>query len=116
VLLEVRDTHHYGTMGIERKYRNASLGAPILRRSDARYAERLATSDSRNAEWYRDIAMSFGTPLLARKHSGDRAKARDFLRQDQAIMSRLTKLSPDNATWKQDLAELNQKIAELAER
>jgi hypothetical protein len=38
------------------------------------------------------------------------------LRQGQAIMARLTKLSPDNAVWKQDLALFNRQIAELAER
>jgi hypothetical protein len=31
-------------------------------------------------------------------------------------MSRLTKLSPDNATWKNDLAWFDGQIAELAER
>jgi hypothetical protein len=31
-------------------------------------------------------------------------------------MSRLTKLSPDNATWKKDLAVFNRQIAELAAR
>jgi hypothetical protein len=40
-------------------------------------------------------------------------KARDFLWQGQAIMARLTKLSPDNATWKQELAWFDRKIAEL---
>ncbi len=38
------------------------------------------------------------------EQSGDSAKALDLLRQGQAIMARLTKLSPDNAQWKQDLA------------
>jgi hypothetical protein len=48
--------------------------------------------------------------------SGDDAKARDFLRQGQAIMARLTKLSPDNATWKNDLALFDRQIAEPASR
>ena len=33
--------------------------------------------------------------------------ALDFLRQGQEIVARLTKLSPDNALWKQDLALMN---------
>jgi hypothetical protein len=53
---------------------------------------------------------------LVHKQSGDRAKARDYLRQGQAIMARLTKLSPDNAMWEQDLANFDRDIAELAER
>jgi hypothetical protein len=48
--------------------------------------------------------------------SDDKVKARDYLRQGQEIMARLTKLSPDNAQWKRDLAEFNRDIAELAER
>ncbi|MGC2224051.1 MAG: hypothetical protein WA624_17745 [Methylocella sp.] len=39
---------------------------------------------------------------------------RDVLRQGQAIFARLTKLSPDNAIWKQDLARFDRLIAELA--
>jgi hypothetical protein len=38
------------------------------------------------------------------------------LRQGQAILARLTKLSPDNAIWKQDLARFDRLIAELAKR
>jgi hypothetical protein len=51
---------------------------------------------------------------LVHKQSGDKAKALDFSRQGQAIMARLTKLSPDNAAWKQDLARFDQEIAALA--
>jgi len=40
----------------------------------------------------------------------------DVLRQRQAILARLTKLSPDNAIWKRDLARFDRLIAELAKR
>jgi len=53
---------------------------------------------------------------LAHKQSGDNAKALDFLRQGQAIMSGLTKVSPDNAIWKGNLAWIDGQIAALAER
>jgi hypothetical protein len=76
--------------------------------------ERLAKSDPGNAGWQRDLALSFGKLALVHKQSGDKAKARDALRQGQAIMARLTKLSPDNATWK--LAWFDGQIAELPER
>jgi hypothetical protein len=50
------------------------------------------------------------------QQSGDKTKALDFFRRGHAIMARLTKLSPDNAQWKQDLTEFNQEIAALAKR
>jgi hypothetical protein len=37
------------------------------------------------------------------------------LRQGQTIMARLTKLSPDNAEWKQHLAMFDRRITELLE-
>jgi hypothetical protein len=58
--------------------------------------------------------VSFDKLALVHKQSGDSAKALDAFRQGQAIIARLTKLSPDNATWKQDLAEFDQQIAGLA--
>jgi hypothetical protein len=67
-------------------------------------------------EWQRDLAVSFGSLALVHKQSGDNAKALDFSRQGQAIMVRLTKLSPDNARWKKDLALFDQEIAELQPR
>jgi hypothetical protein len=73
--------------------------------------DRLAKSGPGNAEWQHDLAVSFGKLAFVHKQSGDNAKARDFLRQGEAIMARLTKLSPDNAEWKQDLARFDQEIA-----
>jgi hypothetical protein len=48
------------------------------------------------------------------RRSGDDAKALDALRPGQAIMSRLTKHSPDNSVWKNDLAWFEGQIEELA--
>ncbi|PNE12783.1 MAG: hypothetical protein CR217_01920 [Beijerinckiaceae bacterium] len=45
-----------------------------------------------------------------------RASSMRRFRQGQAILARLTKLSPDNAIWKQDLARFDRLIAELAKR
>jgi tetratricopeptide (TPR) repeat protein len=50
---------------------------------------------------------------LMQKQCGDKAKARGFLRQGHAIMARLTKLSPDNAVWKNDLDWFEGQIKEL---
>jgi hypothetical protein len=57
--------------------------------------------------------VSFSKLADVRKQLGERARARDYLRQGQAILARLTKLSPDNAVWKQDLAWFDGQIAEL---
>jgi hypothetical protein len=50
------------------------------------------------------------------KQSGDRVKARDYLRQGQAILARLTTLSPGNAEWKRDPAWFDEQIAALGEK
>ncbi len=86
--------------------------AEILSRQ-SRHFRRLAKSDPGNAGWQRDLSVSYGNLALAQKQSGDAAKARDFLRQGQAIMARLTKLSPDNAVWAKDLALFDGQIAAL---
>jgi hypothetical protein len=73
-------------------------------------------SDAGNAQWQHDLSVSFASLASVHRQSGDDTKTLDFLRQGQAITAHLTKLSPDNAQWKQDLAWLDGQIAELAER
>ncbi len=72
--------------------------------------------DLSNADLQRFTSVTFAKLALVHRQSGDNAKALDAFRQGQAIMVRLTKLSPDNAQWKQDLARFDREIAELAER
>jgi hypothetical protein len=74
---------------------------------------RLAQSDPGNAKWQRDLSVSFAKLADVHKQSGDKARARDYLRQGQAIMARLTKLSPENAQWKSDLAWFDSEIVKL---
>jgi hypothetical protein len=53
----------------------------------------------------RDVPVKkYAVSKLADVHqrSGDKKKARDYSLQAQTIMARLTKLSPDNAQWKQE--------------
>jgi hypothetical protein len=50
---------------------------------------------------------------VAFSKAGDKAKALDALRQDRAIMVRMTSLSSDNAVWKRDLGWFDGQIAEL---
>jgi hypothetical protein len=49
------------------------------------------------------------------RHEGETPKALDLLRQGREIVARLTKLSPDNAEWKQDLAGFDAQISALEE-
>jgi hypothetical protein len=58
--------------------------------------------------------VSYANLAKVHRQSGDKSKALGFLRQGQAIMARLTKLSPDNAVWKNDLTWFDRQIKELA--
>ncbi len=69
--------------------------------------------DPSNADLQRFTAVTFSKLADAHKQSGDKAKAREELRQGQEIMQRLTKLSPENVQWKKDLAWLDGQIAAL---
>jgi tetratricopeptide (TPR) repeat protein len=73
----------------------------------------LMASDPGNAGWQRDLSVNFAKLALAHKQSGDKAKARGLFRQGQAIMARLTKLSPDNAVWKNHLGWFDEQLKEL---
>ena len=96
------------------KQQRGDLAAALKSYSDSlAISERLAESDPGNAGRQRDVSVSFAKFADAHKQLGDKEKARDYLRQGQAIMARLTKLSPKNAAWKQDLAWFDGEIAEL---
>lgn len=64
----------------------------------------------------RNVSTSFAKLADVQKQSGDRVKARDYLRQGQAILARLTTLSPGNAEWKRDPAWFDEQIAALGEK
>lgn len=58
--------------------------------------------------------MSHAKLAVVFRRGGEKAKALEALRQERAIMVRMTALSPDNAIWKRDLAWFDRQIAELA--
>jgi hypothetical protein len=64
----------------------------------------------------RNVSTSFAKLADVQKRSGEKVKARDYLRQGQAILARLTTLSPANAKWKRDLAWFDEQIAALAKK
>ncbi len=50
-----------------------------------------------NAGCQRELAVSYSILAYASKKAGDKSEALEALRQGQAIMVRMTSLSPDNA-------------------
>jgi tetratricopeptide (TPR) repeat protein/pimeloyl-ACP methyl ester carboxylesterase len=73
----------------------------------------LRDRDPSNADLQRFTSVTMRLLANVYRQKDDKATARDYLRQGQAIMQRLTKLSPDNAVWKKDLARFDGEIAEL---
>jgi tetratricopeptide (TPR) repeat protein len=69
--------------------------------------------DPSNADLQRFTSVTLSKLANAYRASGDKAKARGYLRQGHEIIARLTKLSPDNAVWKSDLAWFDGQIKEL---
>jgi DNA-binding transcriptional regulator GbsR (MarR family) len=73
--------------------------------------ERLAQSDAGNADWQRDLAWGYAKLAKVQRQSNDPASASDALRRAQVIMEGLTKLSPDNADYRNLLAQLRDQTA-----
>ena len=65
--------------------------------------------------WQRDLAVTYSALANVYRRAGDRDKARAALRQGQALIDRLAKLSPNNTRWKSDLAWFESQIAALNE-
>ena len=76
-------------------------------------ADRLAKSDPGNADWQRDLSVSYSRLAIVLQRMGASADALNALRQGQAIIVRMTQISPDNAVWKNDLAWFNGQIAQV---
>jgi hypothetical protein len=77
---------------------------------------RLAQSDPGNADWQRDLSVSYSKLADAYRKSNETAKARDALAAGRAIIGKLVEQHPDQAQWKQDLAWFEAQLAELEMR
>jgi len=85
--------------------------------------ERLVEADPDNVGWQHDLAESYAElggvyMLKADRETGqgatqDRESALAAERRGQTIMTRLVKLSPDNAGWKRALAAIDDLIADF---
>ena len=76
--------------------------------------DRLATADPRNAEWQRDLALSYGRVGVVEAQKGAPDQARGMLQQGREIIARLTRQSPSNVTLSNDLAWFDAVIAQFA--
>ena len=74
-------------------------------------AERLAQADPGNADWQRDLALSYGRVAIVKAQQGARNDALSALQQGREIVARLSQQSPDNATLHSDLARFDEQIA-----
>ncbi|HEX3496439.1 MAG TPA: hypothetical protein VHT02_04565, partial [Methylocella sp.] len=76
--------------------------------------DRLTRISPGNVYRLRDLAANFAKLAHVYQLSGYSGTALRALRQGHEILSRVAKLSPDNATWKRDLAWFDGRIKELA--
>jgi hypothetical protein len=77
--------------------------------------ERLAQADPGNAEWQRDLSVSYdriGDVLVAQ---GDRAGALKSYRDGLAIRERLAQADPGNAEWQVDVLWSNWRLAQAGD-
>ena len=75
--------------------------------------ERLPQYDPGNSVLQHDLAASYAKLAEVYRRSNKPGEALAALRQGEAIMARLAKLSPDNTGWKRDLSWFDNQIAAL---
>jgi tetratricopeptide (TPR) repeat protein len=73
--------------------------------------ERLANSDPGNAEWQRDLSVSYDRVGDVQKAQGDLSGALKSYSDSLAIIERLTNSDPGNAEWQRDLSVSFAKLA-----
>jgi Flp pilus assembly protein TadD len=75
--------------------------------------DRLARQDPANAQWQRDLAVSYMKLGTVEKQKDNTTAAVDFFTQARAISARLVEHDPTNAIWKNDLAWVERQIVAL---
>jgi type II secretory pathway component PulM len=76
--------------------------------------EMLAAHGSGNADWQRNLAISYGRLAIIDTLQGERERALAAFRKGRAIIARLREASPDHAILTSDLAWFDAEIAKLA--
>ena len=77
--------------------------------------QHLAARDPNNADWQRDLSVSYDRIGDVRVAQGDRAGALDAYEQGRAVRGKLAARDPNNAEWQRDLIVSNVKLGEVAE-
>ena len=75
---------------------------------------RLAKADPGNADWQRDLSVSYAKLANAYRTAGQLPQAREQLTAGRTIIARLTETYPDWSQWKKDLAWFDGQIAALS--
>ena len=77
-------------------------------------AEKLAAQDAGNAEWQRDLSVSFNKIGDVQRARGDLEGALKAYQDSLAIREKLAAQDAGNADWQRDLIVSNVKLAEVA--
>jgi len=75
-------------------------------------ADRLAKSDPSNADWQRDLAVSYSDLASVYLKAQQPVKASEALAAGRAIIALVVQF-PDLSQWKDDLARFDQQVAAL---
>ncbi len=95
------------------KVRRGDLDGALSSYRDAvSFIDRLAKSDPSNAEWQRDLSVSYNKVGGLQEARGDRDGALKSYQDSLAIHERLAKSDPSNAEWQRDLIISYKKIAD----
>ncbi|MBC8117908.1 MAG: ATP-binding protein, partial [Candidatus Saccharimonas sp.] len=76
--------------------------------------QRLAESDPANAEWQRDLVVSFGMLGVLAVSQGILPEAQRLFGESLRIAQRLAESDPTNAAWQRDLSLSFEKLGDLA--
>jgi hypothetical protein len=75
--------------------------------------DRLTKANPGNAQWQRDLALSYGEVALMDKRMGERDRALGAFQQGRTILARLKERSPSDASLHEDLAWFDGQIAAM---
>jgi len=75
--------------------------------------EKLARQDPGNAQWQRDLSVSYNKLADVQQAEGDLAGALASYHQSQTIREKLARQDPGNAQWQRDLSVSYNKLGEV---
>ena len=100
------------SLGDIKKTRGNLNGALKLFQESLSYAEGLAAQDEKNADWQRDISVSYNRVGDVQQLQGDSAALKSYL-NSLAIADRLAKSAPGNALWQRDISVSYNRVGDV---